>query len=200
MMSMARWSALSSRAQLLALDEVRGLSLARGLHLREVLLVLLLRGLRRHGVAAALRGVLLALRRLGRLRVALVRHVGDGHRELLLDQLVGVARLGLLLLRLRALVRDVALHLLDRLQDAAARGLERGARLVLRNAFGARLQGRDRLLRLRRELDQRVADVDRVGLDLADRVARGADGLAVVRVELLVVRALLLAHLRGGLL
>merc|ERR1719316_2022549 len=126
MMSMARWSALSSRAQLLALDEVRGLGLARGLHLRKVLLVLLLRGLRRHGVAAALRRVLLALRRLGRLRVALVRHVGDGHGELLLDQLVRVARLRLLLLGLRALVRDVALHLLDRLEDAAARGLERG--------------------------------------------------------------------------
>ena len=56
-----------------------------------------------------------ALRGLG---VALVGHGFDGHRELLLQQLVGVALLRLVLLGLGALVRDLTLHLLQRVEDA----------------------------------------------------------------------------------
>merc|ERR1719506_3651968 len=199
------------RAELLALLEIRGLLRALRNEVVEVGLVRIAGRRRVRKVALVLSGLLELRRLLLRLGLAVLGRRLDLRRQVLDQHLVRVASVALLLLKVRALILELVLQLLEHVNDA--RGLELvGVRLrgrnihrVLAELITLRQERADHLLRvLRDEIElvhlEELGAVEGLLLQRRNRALKSIDRLGVVLVRRQVVGVLHLANLRGRLL
>merc|ERR1719395_69007 len=199
------------RAELLARLEIRGLLRALRNEVVEVGLVRIAGGRRVREVTLVLRRLLELRRLLLRLRLTVLSRRLNLRRQVLDEHLVRVASVALLLLKVRALILELVLQLLEHVNDA--RGLElvgvrlrgRNGHRVLAELITLRQERADHLLRvLRDEIElvylKELGAVVGLLLQRRNRALESIDRLRVVLVRRQVVRVLHLANLRGRLL